>query len=227
MIKKKVHAIILARGGSKGIKNKNLFLINKKPLIFWSIKRCLESKNISETWVSSDNKQILKIAKKIGARIILRPKKLASDTASSDAAWEHAIKHIEKKFSIDIIIGVQPTSPIRSKADFDKALKKFYLKKLDSMFSASNFETYFSWIIKKNKVLPNYNVYKRPRRQDLKKSILENGSFYIFKQKLFLKYKNRLFGKIGFYLMEKYRGFQIDTLEDAKFLSAIFKNYFK
>lgn len=227
MSKKKVHAIILARGGSKGIKDKNLFLVNKKPLIFWSIIRCLESKNISDTWVSSDNKKILRVAKKIGAKTIFRPKKLSTDTASSDAAWEHAVKFIKKKISIDIIIGVQPTSPVRSKTDFDNALKKFYMKNLDSMFSASNFETYFSWVTKKNKVLPNYNINKRPRRQDLKKTILENGSFYIFKQKLFLKHKNRLFGKIGFYLMKKYRGFQIDTLEDAKFINAIFKNYFK
>ncbi len=96
-MRKKVHAIILARGGSKGIKNKNIILINKKPLIYWSIKNCLNSKKISSTWVSSDNKRILNLAKKFGAKIINRPKKLASDNATSDSAWEHAIKYIEKK----------------------------------------------------------------------------------------------------------------------------------
>ena len=227
MLKKKIHSIILARGGSKGIKNKNLFLINKKPLIYWSIKNSLNSKKISETWVSSDNKKILEIAKKFGAKVIIRPKELASDKSSSDAAWWHAVEYIKKDNIIDLVVGVQPTSPIRSINDFDNALRKFISGKYDSMFSASNFETFFSWHIKNKKVKPNYNLSKRPRRQELNQSILENGSFYIFKAKLFLHYKNRLFGKIGFHLMKKYRGFQIDTLEDAIFINAIFKNYLK
>ena len=225
MFKKKVHAIILARGGSKGIKKKNLFIINKKPLIYWSIKDCLKSKIISQTWVSSDNDKILNVAKKLGARIIKRPKKLSTDKASSDSAWEHAIRYIREKNKIDFVVGVQPTSPIRSSNDFDNALKKFFSNKYDSLFSASDFETFFSWNIKNKKIKANYNFNKRPRRQQLKKSLLENGSFYIFDAKLFLKFKNRLFGKIGFYLMEKYKTFQIDTLEDAHLVNAIFNSY--
>lgn len=224
---KKIHAIILARGGSKGINKKNLFLINKKPLIYWSIKKCLKSKRISKTWVSSDDKLILNAAKKFGAEIIQRPKKLSSDQSSSESAWEHAIKYIKKNNEIDIAVGVQPTSPIRSNNDFDNALKKFFHKRYDSMFSASDFETFFSWNIESKKIKPNYNLNKRPRRQELDRSILENGSFYIFDAKLFIKFKNRLFGKIGFYLMEKYKGIQIDTLEDAYLVNAIFRSYSK
>jgi N-acylneuraminate cytidylyltransferase len=227
MFKKKIHAIILARGGSKGIKKKNLFIINKKPLIYWSIKDCLKSKIISETWISSDDNQILNVAKKLGARTIKRPKKLSSDKASSDSAWEHAIKYIRKTNRIDFVVGVQPTSPIRSSNDFDNALKKFFSNKYESLFSASDFETFFTWNINNKKIKPNYNFNKRPRRQQLKKSILENGSFYIFNAKLFLKFKNRLFGKIGFYLMEKHKTFQIDTLEDAYLVNAIFNSYSK
>ena len=202
-------------------------MINGKPLIYWSIKNCLNSGKISSTWVSSDNKKILKLATKFGAKIIIRPKYLASDKASSDNAWLHAVKYIEKLDKIDIIVGVQPTSPIRSKFDFDKAIGKFIKGKFNSMFSASNFETFFTWQLIKNKVKSNYNLNKRPRRQEIKKTILENGSFYIFKQKKFLKNQNRLFGKIGFYLMEKYKGFQLDTLEDVKIINSIFKNYIK
>jgi N-acylneuraminate cytidylyltransferase len=227
VFKKKIHAIILARGGSKGIKKKNLLTINNKPLIYWSIKDSLRSKIISQTWISSDDSKILKVAKKFGAKIIKRPKKLSSDKASSDSAWEHAIKYISEKNRIDFVVGIQPTSPLRSGNDFDNALKKFFSNKYDSLFSASNFETFFSWNIKNKKIKPNYNLNKRPRRQQLKKSILENGSFYIFDAKLFLKFKNRLFGKIGFYLMEKYKSFQIDTLEDAYLVNAIFKSYSK
>ncbi len=95
------------------------------------------------------------------------------------------------------------------------------------MFSASNFETFFNWKLKDNTVVANYNLDKRPRRQEIKNSILENGSFYIFDKNKFTKRKNRLFGKIGYYLMEKYKGFQLDTLEDVKIINAIFKNYIK
>ena len=226
-MRKKVHAIILARGGSKGIKNKNIILINKKPLIYWSIKNCLNSNKISSTWVSSDNKRILNLAKKFGAKIISRPKKFASDKATSDSAWEHAIKYIEKNNRIDIVVGVQPTSPIRLSSDFNKAINKFKKGNYDSMFSASNFETFFNWKLNNNKVIANYNLDKRPRRQEIKNSILENGSFYIFNKKKFIKCKNRLFGKIGYYLMDKYKGFQLDTFEDIKIINAIFKNYIK
>jgi len=227
MYKKITHAIILARGGSKGIKKKNLSIINKKPLIYWSIKNCLQSKIIYQTWVSSDDDKILKVAKKMGVKIIKRPKKLSSDKATSDSAWAHAIKYIGEKNRIDVVVGVQPTSPIRSSNDFDNALEKFFYNKYQSLFSASNFETFFTWNINKKKIKPNYNFNKRPRRQQLKKTILENGSFYIFDAKLFLKFKNRLFGKIGFYLMEKYKSFQIDTLEDSCLVNAIFKSYSK
>ena len=74
MLKKNNHAIILARAGSRGIKNKNIIKINNKPLIYWSIKACLQTKSIDKIWVSSDSKKILAIAKQIGASTIHRPK---------------------------------------------------------------------------------------------------------------------------------------------------------
>ena len=70
-----IHSVILARGGSKTIKNKNLKKINGKPLVYWSIKDSLRSKTILKTWVSSDNQKILNYSKKNGAEIIRRPKK--------------------------------------------------------------------------------------------------------------------------------------------------------
>lgn len=220
---KQVHAIILARGGSKGIKNKNLILVNKKPLIYWSIKSCLESKKISCTWVSSDNKKILNIAKKFGAKIIIRPKYLASDKASSDDAWLHAVNYIEKSYKTDIIVGVQPTSPIRSKFDFDKAIRKYKFEKLDSLFSANITNDTNFWEFKNSKFSANYNFKKRKMRQDLNKKYLENGSFYIFDMKKFKKEKCRLFGKIGVYLMNKLKSFQIDDFDDLKLINSIFK----
>ena len=90
-------ALILARGNSKTIKKKNLTKLWGKPLIYWRIRRCLESKYISSTYVSSDNKEILSKAKKFGANIIVRPNKYALDTTSSEISWLHAIQYLKKK----------------------------------------------------------------------------------------------------------------------------------
>ena len=134
MLKKNNHAIILARAGSRGIKNKNIIKINNKPLIYWSIKACLQTKSIDKIWVSSDSKKILAIAKQIGASTIHRPKKLSSDTSSSESGWLHAIKEIKKEFRVKNIIALQATSPIRGKKDLTDALKLFKKKNAIAYF---------------------------------------------------------------------------------------------
>jgi N-acylneuraminate cytidylyltransferase len=223
MSDKKVHAIILARGGSKGIKNKNLIVINKKPLIYWTIKSCLKTKNIKYVWVSSDKKKILSYAKKLGAKIIFRPKNLSSDTSTSESGWLHAIKKIQKKIKIQHVVALQATSPIRNKQDLSKAIKLYFKNKSDSLFSAGNYNKLFTWFNKK-KLVPNYNIkIKRTRRQNQKKMIIENGSFYIFNSEKFIKNKKRLFGKINYYLQKKFESFEIDDYEDLYFLDLLMK----
>ena len=222
---KKIHSIILARGNSKGIKNKNMIRVNGKPLIYWSIIRSLKSKKIDYTWVSSDSDKILNYSKKIGANIIKRPKKISNDTASSESGWRHAIKNIEKKYNIDFVVGIQPTSPIRATDDFDKALKIYFLKKLDTLFTCSKLKDFFIWKEQKNRLIPNYS--KRKPRQKIKTTFLENGSFYIFSKDMFLVKKNRLFGKIGKYVQSKVKSIQIDDYDDLFVINSYFtkKNY--
>ena len=98
--------IIPARGGSKGIKKKNLIKICNKPLLYWSIIRSLKSKNISSTWVTSEDKEILEFSSNLGAKTIIRPKKLSSDFASSESAWLHAINEISKNEYFDNVVGL-------------------------------------------------------------------------------------------------------------------------
>ena len=221
MKKKIVHSIILARGGSKGIKNKNIVKIKKKPLIYWSIKQSLKSKKINFTWLSSDNPNILKKAKKFGAKIIERPKNISNDKASSESAWQHAIDFIKKNYQIDTVVGVQPTSPIRGNNDFDKAIKLYYKRKFDSLFSSTKIQDINTWKYKKNNLIANYNFKKRKRRQEIVNNYLENGSFYIFNAKKFQKNNNRLFGKVGTYEMEKKCSFQLDDYIDLKIIKSL------
>ena len=216
-----IHSIILARGGSKSIKNKNLILLKKKPLLYWSIYRSRLSKLISHTWVSSDNEKILNIAKKYGAKTIKRPKIYAKDKSTSESAWIHAINHIKKNYNIDLVVGIQPTSPIRKNSDFDNGIKLFIKKKFDSMFSSNKIHDFNTWKYEKKKLVSNYNYKKRSRRQDIHNFYLENGSFYIFKAKTFLKEKNRLFGKIGQFEMKKETSFQLDDAIDLKIIRSL------
>ena len=91
-------------------------------------------------------------------------------------------------------------------------------KKYDTVYSA--YESHiFVWKKKNNKILPNYNIFNRPMRQKIGKQYVENGSIYIFDKKKFLKMKNRLFGKIGIYIMKKYHSFEVDNLDDIRLIN--------
>ncbi len=218
--------IIPARGGSKGIKKKNLIKICNKPLLYWSIIRSLKSKNISSTWVTSEDKEILEFSSNLGAKTIIRPKKLSSDFASSESAWLHAINEISKNEYFDNVVGLQATSPIREFDDIDNAVKLFLKNKFDSLFSACEVTDHLLWRKHKNKYEPIiYPGGERKPRQKIKKKYLENGSIYIFNKKKFKFYKKRLFEKTGIFEMLNYKSIQIDEFEDIKFCESIMKNY--
>lgn len=221
--------IILARGGSKGIKNKNLVKVNDKPLLAWTIEKALVSKEVSDVYVSSDSSEILQCARNYGANIIKRPNEISTDNSTSEEGWYHAINYIDQEYNIkpDLILAPQPTSPIRSNYDFTNAIKKFKSEKLDSLLSVSKINDFFIWeknINNYNSI--NYDFRNRQRRQMIEDKFHENGSFYIFSTEHFLSTKNRLGGKIGIYEMEKFKEFQIDEPDDILICESIF-NVFK
>ncbi len=195
------HAIIMARGGSKGIKKKNLKKIAGKPLIYWTLKYCLRQKFLKKVWVCSDNEEILDYVrnfKKI--KTVKRPAKYSKDDSAIEPGLLFCINEIEKKEEIKNIFFLQATSPVRHKNSLKNAYKLFTKNKLDSLFSGNdNHNIFFRWTMKKNAVVPNYNYKSRPRRQKIQIPIVENGSFYIFNCQKFKRYKNRLFDKIGYF----------------------------
>ena len=222
-----VDAIILARGGSKGIPNKNIVDFCGKPLISWTIEQCIFSKDITEVWVSSDSNEILEIAINCGAKIIQRPDIISGDFTSSEAAWLHAIDHIEKEKSIDIVVAPQITSPLREAKDFDNSIALFNKNGLDSLFSSSVVEDLFFWQKDNSNQLKsiNYDYMNRQRRQDIQKKIIENGSFYIFTPEIIKKHNNRFGKKIGHYQMEFWKMFEIDNLVDLRICSVLMKEF--
>lgn len=124
---KRVVGWIPARGGSKGIKDKNIKLLDGKPLIFYTIDAAKKSQYIDEVIVSTDSEKIAKIAEMYGAKIPeLRPKELAEDTSKTLDAVLYTLKYFEKhNISFDIFCILQPTSPLRTNEDIDKALLLF------------------------------------------------------------------------------------------------------
>jgi len=221
-------AIILARSGSKGILKKNLKKFCGKPLIVWSIEQAKNAKCLSSVWLSSDDEKILSLGKKYGIGIIKRPKSLCRDFSSAEDGYLHAITKIEKNDKkIDLVMGLQATSPIRESSDIDNAIKKFHKFNYDSMISVSPIGDFFIW--EKNKKgnwnSVNYNYKNRPRRQEFSKQYEENGSFYMFKPQILIKYKNRLAGKIGVAEMEYWKHFEIDEPEDIFLCEVIMKNF--
>jgi N-acylneuraminate cytidylyltransferase len=224
----RVDAIILARGGSKGIPGKNIVDFCGKPLIAWTIEQCLNSKLVDEVWVSSDDQQILDIAISFGAKAIKRPANISTDSSSSESGWIHAVEYLSNlNFEIDTILGPQVTSPLREAKDFDMAIESFKDQKIDSLFSASIVNDFFFWGKDDQGVLKsiNYDYKNRKRRQNFQEQIIENGSFYLFKSEALKKENNRLCGKIGFYEMEFWKMFEIDEMLDLKLCKGIMSEF--
>ncbi len=219
-------AIIPARGGSKGMHGKNLLIVSGKPLIAWTIENALNSSKIDSVWVTSDSDEILTVAKSYGANIILRPASISGDKATSEEAWIHAINEIQKRREVDLVVCMQPTSPIRGKNDLDEAIEMFISGDFDSMLSVTKIEDHFEWCSTSDGAKSiNYDFKDRKRRQDIQVKYLENGSFYLISPELLIANNNRLAGKIGFYEQDKYKMYQIDNAEDVKLCEAILNGY--
>ena len=220
-----ITALIPARQGSKGIKNKNLKKINGEPLLVWTIKSALKSKYINKVVVSTDSKKIAAISSKFGAYVPgLRPKKFSRDTSSTESVIKHYIDNWSSKD--ETIVLLQPTSPIRHKYTLDSAILKFFNEDYDSFLSISKVKNHYLWKIKKNTASPQYDINKRLRRQDMDDSnftYYENGSIYIFSSKKFLKFENRLFGKIGYLVLDKLESIDIDDEIDIKITNSLIK----
>lgn len=223
----RVVAIIPARGGSKGIPNKNIINIAGLPLIAWSILQAKKVDKIESVWVTSDDNLILDIASKYGANTIQRPKELSGDLATSESAWSHAVSYINDiSEEVDIVVGMQATSPIREPSDLLMAITKFENNGYDSMLSVCRVEDFFIWEMAEAGPRPvNYDLNNRRRRQNIEPKFIENGSFYIFKSKILTEMNNRLGGRVGMFEVAKHKMFQIDEIADIRLCEAVLEKY--
>jgi N-acylneuraminate cytidylyltransferase len=224
----RVLAVIAARGGSKGIPRKNLIDLCGKPLLAWSIAQARAAKGVTEVAVSSDSEEILALAGSCGAVGVPRPEEIAGDTASSESAWLHALDERERQVGpFDLVVALQATSPIREASDIDRALSTLAGERLDSLLTVCEVEDFFNWRLDSEGLAEsvNYDWRNRRRRQEIEKRYLENGSFYIFRPDQLRRTMNRLGGRIGVFVMERHKMFQIDRPEDIRLCEAIMRGY--
>ena len=223
-------SVIPARSGSESIKRKNLFLINKKPLIQYTFEESRKSK-IKKTYLLSDDLKIKKLAKKFNINTDYYRAKNLSKNNSSLAALLYDFYNWakERKISYDYIVVLQPTSPLRSFRDINLAAKIVKKKKFKSLFSISSsiehpYETIS--ILKNKKWKYNLNKAKQYyRRQDFDiKSFFINGAIYIIHKDIIKKRKNYYNNNHGYYKMPKHRSVEINDLEEAKIVESIIKN---
>ena len=225
MSDKSIIAIIPIRSKSKSIKDKNIKLLKHKPLVYYSIKAALKSKIFTKIIIATDsNKYITFIKKFINNKDLIFYKRLKKNSTDK-ASTELVILEILKKMNItENICLIQATSPLVNSDDFKLAYKKFIKRKSDSLISGYLTKKFF-WKTKNKNIFPiNYNPKTRPMRQQNKGTFVENGAFYFFKNRDFIKKKNRVFGKVGFYLMSKENSIEVDDIQDFIAVSKIIKN---
>jgi CMP-N,N'-diacetyllegionaminic acid synthase len=231
-LRKKILAIIPARGGSKGIKFKNLRKINNLTLLEHVKKNCLDKLGdlIDCSIVSTDNYKIFKHAKSIGLNApFLRSKKLSGDFVDINLVIDDALIKAEKIFkkNFDIIILIEPTCPLRNFINIKKMIKKLVKSTLHGVWIISKVDSKFNPLkqlqLKNNKI----NFFSKSgtkifARQQLGQTYIKNGEGYAIKKKFFLKKKNIYSNKIG-YILSNSPAISIDTLSDIEYCEEILK----
>jgi CMP-N,N'-diacetyllegionaminic acid synthase len=228
-MKAKYVAVIPARGGSKGIPKKNLVLLNGQPLILYSLKAALESKYISEIIVSSDDEEILDLSKAYGAVVFKRSDQLSKDNSRTiDSVIE--LFNCNKIVIQDVIVLLQPTSPLRTSIDIDNAIKLYedsmlYDKSVVSVIRLPhNYNPNQVYLVNESN---SYNMLKEENsftRQNKLDYIARNGaSIYIIELSLLLKNKSFFTTNTMVYEMPKSKSVDIDDSDDLFIAESILR----
>jgi len=226
---KRVLCLIPARGGSKGLPGKNILRLKNKPLIAWTIDCAKKFKLFDAIVVSTQDSNIARIAKKYAAQVpFLRPAKLATDKSSMEGVIRHALDYFAKEgVKFDLLVLLQPTSPLRQVKDITQALNLLFSKKAKAIVSVAPVEHSIYWA----NILPADNSMRNflkkevinKNRQELPVFYRINGAVYIAYTDFFKQNKS-FFGKDTFaYIMPQARSIDIDTKDDFKYAEFLLK----
>ena len=222
-------AIIIARSGSKGLKDKNIRPLNGKPLLAYTIEAALQSGCFDTVMVSTDSRKYGKIAKEYGAEVpFYRSKETSQDSTSPwDVVKEVLEQYKARGEEYDTFALLQPTSPLRNADDIQKAYKEFEEKKANAVVSMCELECAIHLVNKlpKSLSMKGFITEKQynKRRQEIEPYYRFNGAIYISKVKTFYKHMNIYEDKCYAYIMDRNRSYDIDSEDDLKIVEAIMK----
>lgn len=222
---------ICARGGSKGVKNKNIKELNGKPLIAYTIEQAKASGLFEHIVISTDSDDIANVAKQYGAEVFFkRNSEMASDTAGKLDVIKDAFKRSEEHYNktFDYLIDLDATAPLRIVEDIINSFKQFKENDNDNLITAmpSRRSPYFN-LVEQDKDGKVYLSKKLDsavvRRQDAPKSYDMNASIYIWKRDIILNENSIFLEKTGLYVMPEERSIDIDNELDFKFVEFFMK----
>lgn len=208
----KVLAVIPARGGSKGIPRKNIRLMCGKPLISYAIHNAMNCPLITNCVVTTDDSEIAAIARMYGCETVARGERLSADAVTLDPVVYDAVRQMEEKkgYNYDVVITMQPTSPLMQLSTLEGALRDFIDGTADTMISVVN-HPHLSWSRVNGKIVPNYK--ERLNRQQLPPDYMETGAFFITRRQ-FVVENSRLGKNITVYEVPEREAYDIDSVED-------------
>ena len=224
-------ALICARGGSKGLPDKNIRPLGGKPLISWSIDIAKKVDRISKIMVSTDCDGIARIAKENGAEVpFIRPIELAQDNSPEWLVWKHALEYLSKnkQMKIDALVIIPPTAPLRHVDDINNCLDEFEKGQVDIVITVSEAHRnpYFNMIVNNKDgysslvIKPESQV---TRRQDAPVVFDMTTVAYVVRPQ-FLKESSSIFsGRVKSVCIPQDRAIDIDTLLDFKIAESLIK----
>ena len=212
--------ITLARGGSKGVKDKNIRTVGGKPLLAWTIQQAQEAKKLDHYIVSTDSPSIAAVAREWGAEVIFRPAYLATDEAPSIGALIHGLDVAENLFSMefDVLADIRNTNPTKLPSDIDGAIEKLIRTGADCVAGCTKLEDHHPSRIKMIVEDRLVDVWPEPEggnRQDLAPDCyIRNGSIYAVRTAALREGVFFLGGVTRPWLMPLERSVNIDTEQD-------------
>lgn len=217
----KILGIIPARGGSKGIPEKNIKLLGNKPLLEYTWDSVKDSKLLKRVILSSDSSKIIELAKKLNIEVpFIRPEEVSADDTPSIKVIEHAINFFANRGEkFDAVCLLQPTTPFRKKEMIDEAIMKFEIENFDSLISVRQVPVDYNphWIFEEKngrlKIATGDNDII-PRRQELPKAYHRDGALYLTKTKTIVDNKSLYGESIGYIDTTGSPYVNIDTPED-------------
>ena len=228
----KVLAFIPARGGSKGIKNKNLVRVGNKPLIEHTLKLVKNLDHLLFPFISTNDRKIINFSKSRKFKIdYVRPNYLSTSKSNIVDAIIHALNWLDKNNqNFKTLIMLQPTSPLRKKNEIESALSFFFKKKLKSLVSVTQVREHPFEIIEKKKNVWKY--LREPKKNSYQRQNFPNnfffidGSFYIIDIQTFLKYKKLVIkNKSQFFRLNRTWPVDIDHYDDLEVCEALLKKF--